>query len=140
MKRISLCAVFAATLLFAAVAFGQTSPQAGQERGGWGNGHRGMMATSEQRLERMSQVLNLTSEQKHKIKPILENESKQMQTLRDDTSMSREERFSKMREIRQNTISQIKPILNPDQQKQYEDMMQNMGPGRRAGGGISNPQ
>ena len=34
---------------------------------------------------------------------------------------------SKMREIHQNTNSQIKGILNPDQAKKFEEMQQQMG-------------
>ena len=75
------------------------------------------MPTVDQRLQRMTQALNLSDDQQQKIKPILENESTQMQSLRADTSLSQEDRMAKMKQIRENTSSQINPILNADQQK-----------------------
>ena len=46
-----------------------------------------------------------------------------MDSLREDTSLSQQDRWSKMMQIRQETSSQIKPILNSDQQQKYEEMM-----------------
>jgi hypothetical protein len=48
---------------------------------------------------------------KQLIKPILENEAKQMQGLREDRSLSKQERMNKMQQIRHGTLDQIKPIL-----------------------------
>jgi len=79
--------------------------------------------SADQRLQMLTQQLNLTSDQQSQIKPILENESQQMQSLHSDSSLSQQDRMSKMREIRQNTASQIKPILTPDQQTKWDDMM-----------------
>ncbi len=56
-----------------------------------------------------------------------------MQTLREDSSLSQQDRMSKMMAIRQDTSSQIKPILNADQQKQYEEMMSRQGRGHGSG-------
>jgi protein CpxP len=71
----------------------------------------------------MSTELNLTDDQKTKIKPILEDQSKQMQQLRQDTSSSSEDRRAKMKQIHESTMSQVRPILNADQQKKLEEMM-----------------
>jgi hypothetical protein len=49
-----------------------------------------------------------------------------MTSLREDTSLSREDRMSKMRSIRESTTSKISAILNDDQKKQYEAMQQEM--------------
>lgn len=134
-------------LLFAAVIFtmltGGTAvyAQMGQEQGGgqWSGRGQGQPMTADQRLERMTKQLNLTDAQQQQIKPILENESKQMQTLREDSSLSQQDRMSKMMAIRQDSASQIKPILNADQQKQYEEMMSRQGHGR-GGPGQMPPQ
>ena len=88
------------------------------------------MPTAEQRLQRMTQALSLTDDQQQKIKPILENESTQMQTLRADTSLSQEDRMAKMKQIRETTSSEINPILNEDQQKKYAEMTSRMSHGR----------
>lgn len=111
--------------------------QMGGEQGGqWSHG-QGQPMTADQRLQNMTKQLNLSDAQQQQIKPILENEQKQMQTLRDDSSLSREDRMNKMMQIRQDTSSQIKPILNADQQQKYEQMMSHQGHGR--GGPGRNP-
>lgn len=123
-KLLSHAVVLGVLLAGAAVAYAQAP---GEQGGGqWGHGQ---MPTADQRLQRMAQALNLTGDQQEKIKPILENESTQMQSLRADTSLSQEDRMAKMKQIRENTASQINPILNADQQKQYAEMMSHMGRG-----------
>ena len=135
MKRIAFQTSTVVTFLLVTVAaYAQMQPQGGS--GQWG---RGQPPTVDQRLQHMTQMLNLTGEQQEKIKPILENESTQMQALRSDTSLSREDRMTKMKQIRENTASQINPILTPDQQKQYAEMMSRMGPGHGPGGGQQGP-
>ena len=127
-KTFLRAAAMVCLLLGAMAVFAQD--QAAPPQGG--GGRRGQMPTPEQRLQRMTQSLNLTEDQQAKIKPILENESTQMQSLRSDTSLSQDDRMAKMRQIRENTNSQINPILTPDQQKQYTEMM-SRGRGRGPG-------
>jgi periplasmic protein CpxP/Spy len=134
MKKTFLYSVAMVAFLLGAVAVYAQEP-APQGGGQWGG--RGQMPTVDQRLQRMTQALNLSDDQQQKIKPILENESTQMQSLRADTSLSQEDRMAKMKEIRTNTSSQINPILNPDQQKQYAEMMSHMGRGRGGPGGAN---
>ena len=134
MKRAFPYAAVIFALLAGSTAIYAQMPQ-GQEQGGgqWGRGP-GQPMTADQRLQRMSQQLNLSADQQQQIKPILENESKQMQALREDTSLSPDDRRSKMMQIRQESASQIKPILNVDQQKQFDEMMSRQGHGRGPGG------
>jgi Spy/CpxP family protein refolding chaperone len=84
---------------------------------------RGPM-TPEDQLARLTKQLKLTDEQQAKIKPILEEQHNKMMDLRQDTSMPREERFAKFREVRQESMGKMKPILNPEQQKKWEKMQQ----------------
>ena len=132
--------VFVAAMIFTMLAAGTVVfAQMGQEQGGqWGRG-QGQPPTAEQRLQRMTQQLNLTEAQQQQIKPILENESQQMQALRGDTSLSQDDRRAKMMQIRQPSASQIKPILNADQQKQFDEMMSRQGRGRGPGGPSQTP-
>lgn len=134
MKKTFLFAATIVALLTGTTAVYAQMPQ-GQEQGGgqWGRG-QGQPMTADQRLQRMSQQLNLSADQQQQIKPILENESKQMQALREDTSLSQDDRRSRMMQIRQQSASQIKPILNADQQKQFDEMMNRQGRGRGPGG------
>lgn len=126
MTRTFLHATAIVALFLGAIA---VCAQAPAEQGGAQWGH-GQPPTAEQRLQRMTQQLNLTDDQQQKIKPILENESTQMQSLRSDSSLSQEDRMAKMKQIRESTTSQINPILNADQQKKYAEMMSHMGRGR----------
>lgn len=87
--------------------------------------------TPADQLARMTKQLKLTDEQQAKIKPILEEQHQKMMDLRQDTSMPREDRFAKFREIRQESLEKIKPILNPEQQKKWEKMQQSRRERRR---------
>ena len=87
---------------------------------------RGMrrQVTPEQQLDRMTRQLHLTKDQRARIKPILIDQHKQMMALRQDTSLSREERFAHFRELRRHTFEEIHPILDAKQQKKLEKMQE----------------
>ena len=120
--------------LAAGTAFGQDEqappppPQAGQQpdqQSGPGmGGHMGRrhMPTVDDQLKHLSKKLNLSDDQQAKLKPILEDQRKQMDAIRNDSSLSREDRFSKMQEVRQGSDTQIKSVLNDDQQKNFDKM------------------
>lgn len=116
------CAVGVVGLMFAAM------PTLAQEGGpGGGGGHRrGRMMSPEERTEHLTQALSLSDDQKGKVLSIFQDEQKQVEALRSDSSLSQEDRWSKMREIRQNTNTQIKGTLNPDQAKKFDEMQQQM--------------
>jgi Spy/CpxP family protein refolding chaperone len=128
MKKAMICALLSLTMVCCGtVLFAQTQDSSGQGAMSQGGMHRMPMSTDE-RLAHLTQMLNLTSDQQTKIRPMLDNESQQMQTLRQDSSMSREDKMTKMRSIRESTMSQITPVLTPDQQKKWQDMQsQHMG-------------
>jgi Spy/CpxP family protein refolding chaperone len=87
----------------------------------------------EQQLARMTKQLNLTEDQQAKIKPILEDQHKQMMGLREDSSLSREQRRAKFQEIRKQTFEKMNPILTSEQQKQLQEMQQMRHEGRGRG-------
>jgi periplasmic protein CpxP/Spy len=131
MKKISISLLLAIALLACGTAlYAQDSMSQGQAAAAPQDHHP--MMSPDQRLQHMTRQYNLTEDQQTKIKPILEQEQQQMQTLRSDTSMSQQDRMSKIRELRQSTNEQIKGVLTPDQQKKWE-AMQN----RRMEGGMS---
>jgi periplasmic protein CpxP/Spy len=101
MKKLILPAALAMALATAGVsAWAQMAPMGGGQGGGQMS--RGPMS-ADQKLQMMTKQLNLTSDQQEKIKPILENESQQMQALHQDSSMAQEDRMGKMKTIRQST-------------------------------------
>jgi hypothetical protein len=105
-----------------------TIPSLAQEGGpSKGGGHRhGRMMSPEERTEHLTKALSLSDDQKGKVLSILQDEQKQMEGVRSDSSLSRDDRWSKMREIHQNTTTQIKGALNPDQAKKFDEMQQRM--------------
>jgi protein CpxP len=82
-------------------------------------------------LDQIAQQLELTDEQKAKVKPILEAQAQKMRELRDDTSLSPEDRRPKMQSIREETTAQMKAVLTPDQFEKWQKMAQR---NRRPGG------
>lgn len=76
--------------------------------------------------------LNLTPDQKSKLDPIFQSSRQQVQAVRNDSSLTPEQKQAKISEIRQNTQSQINGILTPEQQQQWQRMQQ-MHKGRRGG-------
>lgn len=84
--------------------------------GGPGHGPRG------DRFKMMVEKLNLTEDQKTKIKPIMEEEMKAMAAVRDDESLGKAARREKIMEIVKRTRDQIRPLLTPEQQKTLDEM------------------
>jgi periplasmic protein CpxP/Spy len=115
-----------------------------QEGGGQGGGeHHGRgMPSPEERADHLKKALDLSDDQHDKVLAAYQDEQKQMEALRSDTSLSRDDRRSKMKTIHENTVSQIKGVLNPDQSKKFDEMEQNMAQhrGQRGGGENAPPQ
>ncbi len=118
----------AKTLLFVAaisitmlVGLGMLSaaplPQYGRER-------RPRQWNPDQQLARMTERLHLTDDQQARIKPILEEQHTRMMALRENTSMSRQDRFAQFREVRKETFEKMKPILTGKQRKELKKMEQ----------------
>jgi Spy/CpxP family protein refolding chaperone len=136
MKQLFLRSALALTVLLGgSMAYAQMGQGGGYGQGGYGQGgygqggghDHGQGMSADQRLEMMTKQLNLTSDQQQQIKPILENESQQMESLHSDSSLSQQDRMSKMQAIRENTNSQIKPILTSEQQTKWQQMMERHG-------------
>ncbi len=89
---------------------------------GMGQGH-GMMSVDEH-LQMLSQKLNLTDDQKAKIRPILEEHLKERDTVMKDQSLSMEQKHEKMKASMEAAHAKIDPILNDEQKKELAQMMQ----------------
>ena len=107
LRLITLTAACAAML--ATISIGNAQEPAQKDAGGnrhrhhqWGNS-----------LEHMTKTLDLTPEQQAKIGPILEQAKPQMKAARQE---SRE----KMKAIRDNVRSQIRPLLTQPQQQKWD--------------------
>ena len=80
----------------------------------------------ESRLKMLTEKLDLTEDQQAKLKPILEDESTQMKTLHDDTSLAPEDKRAKMKELHESSTEKINAVLTPDQQSKWKQMKQEM--------------
>ncbi len=106
----------AGVLLAGFVAFAQdsaqTTPAAASPTHNQMHGDR-----AEQKLKRLSKRLNLTDDQKEKIRPILQDEEKQLTNLDSDTTMTPQQKHRKTREIHMSSRSQMDAILTPEQKE-----------------------
>jgi periplasmic protein CpxP/Spy len=114
--------VVASGLLVLGVALGANAQEPGPPPGGQ-MGQRHRMSPDEE-LQRLDKALKLTDDQKTSIKPILEDRQKKMESLRSDTSLSREDRMGKMKSIMEESNGKIRDVLNDDQKKQFDEMQQ----------------
>jgi protein CpxP len=102
-------------------ALGQ-SDSATQEKSAMGSGQHA--ANVESRLQKMSEELNLTDDQKAKLKPILQDQAEQMKAVHNDTSLTPEQKKAKMKEIHHTFQPQIAGVLTPEQQAKWKQMKQ----------------
>jgi Spy/CpxP family protein refolding chaperone len=73
--------------------------------------------------------LNLTDDQRAKIQPILQSSRQQAQAVRNDATLTPEQKQAKMRDIHQGAMTQMNSLLTPEQQQQWQQMRQHRGPG-----------
>src|SRR5215472_8283847 len=90
-------------------------------------GHEAMGAAANKtdaHLQMLTEKLNLTDEQRTKLKPILQDQSQQQQAVHDDTSLSPEQKTAKMKAIHASFRAQISAALTPEQQAKLQEMKQ----------------
>jgi periplasmic protein CpxP/Spy len=92
--------------------------QPSQEHGGW---HHGPQDPA-QRTQELTKKLNLTSDQQTKVQDIFQSAHSQMEGLRQDSSLSQQDRRAKMMDIHKNADSQVRALLDSNQQKKWDEM------------------
>jgi periplasmic protein CpxP/Spy len=92
-----------------------SAPQQGGGHGQWGGHQR----TPDEQVARMTKRYNLSSDQQAQIKPILANQQQQMQALRQDSTLSREDKMAKMKSIRDDSSAKIQALLNDTQKQKF---------------------
>lgn len=68
--------------------------------------------------------LQLTDAQKAKLQPIIQEEMGQIEAVRNDTSLSMDQKVAKVRQIKQTEFPKIQAVLTPEQQKKLADMQE----------------
>jgi hypothetical protein len=72
----------------------------------------------------VAQQLNLSQEQQDKLRPILADEIQQMRAVRDDASLSEDQKRDKMNQIRQNAGPKIQAVLTPEQRQKLAQLQE----------------
>src|SRR5438270_261585 len=101
----------------------QGGNEQGEHMGHGGRGGREGRMDPNERVKMLSQKLNLTKDQQAKVKDIFTSQQKQMQSLMQDQSMSREDKRSKFEQMRSDTDSQIRGVLTVDQQQKFDTLL-----------------
>jgi Spy/CpxP family protein refolding chaperone len=82
-----------------------------------GGKHGGMYSLGE-----LTKKLSLTADQQTKVGAILKDAREQGKAVKDDTSLSKDDRRNKMRDIAKTAHDQIRALLTADQQKTFDAM------------------
>jgi len=77
-----------------------------------------------QHAKSIDDELQLTPDQKQKISAVIEDENKQVGAVRDNTSMSTDQKQQKVMQIRQEGAPKIKAILTPEQLQKLAEIQQ----------------
>jgi Spy/CpxP family protein refolding chaperone len=110
MKRKLLTAMTAGAIAIGGLLVVQAQDQGDCTGSGWhGHGRHGSP------LERMSEALNLTPEQKAKVQPIIDQARPQIVAIHQDA-------MQKTRAVMDSTMTQIRPLLTPEQQKKADEL------------------
>jgi len=132
-------ALLAGLFFFAGASLFASTPQDQTQQQPQNKMNRRGMPSPDERLQMLTKQLNLTDDEQAKIKPILIDEQKKMEDLRNDSTLSRQDRFQKMRDIREDSSKQIRSNLDETQQKKFDDIQKEqqkrMQERRNSGGG-----
>ncbi len=123
LKLVSLTALTA--LALGGVALAQDQNAEGAQRRGGGGGMR------HDPMERITEKLNLTADQKAKIQPILDEAKPKMEEIHRDA-------MQKSKALMDETKGKIRPLLTPEQQKTLDEAKDNRASrrgGRHGGAG-----
>jgi Spy/CpxP family protein refolding chaperone len=107
MKRNLLTFGVIGALAVAGYAFAEPHGGSGGRHGGW---HGQGLA-----MGHLTKSLNLTAEQQSKVQPLVDQARPQIVAIHKDA-------MEKTHAIIDKTMSQIRPILTPEQQKKFDDM------------------
>src|SRR6266404_1126240 len=111
---VSLCLVAAlAVTLAPANSQAATAPQAGGKEMGM---HGGLQASVES--------LNLTDDQKAKVKDIFADAKTKKQAVSSDASLTDDQKKAKMKELHSATMAKLNEVLTPEQQTELKTKME----------------
>jgi protein CpxP len=89
-------------------------------------------AALRERMQDTAKELNLTDEQKGKLQAVIRGQMAKLRGLRQDTSLSAEDKREKIRAIREEVTAEVKEVLTPEQ---FEKWKAKQGQSTAGGGG-----
>ena len=124
MKSMFRIAIIAAGLVVAALPAARAAdetqptppPPGGGPRGEWREHRQEMMG------KEMTEKLGLSQDQQDKVKAIREKNQADIKAVRDDASLTEDQKREKIRELRMNSMKDIRAVLTPDQQAKMDQM------------------
>lgn len=123
MKRCMLVLITAGLISIAAAQDTPAPPADQQSPPAAENGHmRHGPPDPAQRTQELTKKLNLNADQQNKVQAALDAERSQMDTVRQDSSLSPQDRRAKMMDLHKGTDAQIREILDPAQQTKWDEM------------------
>lgn len=84
------------------------------------------------RLDMLSEKLGLSDSQKEQVQKIMDEQQEKMKALKDDESLSKEDKMAKFKEISDEGREKINAILTDDQKAKFAEM-KDRGPGGPGG-------
>lgn len=124
-SRFALLALALSAVSLAPVTFAQdNSSSAGSSSSSPSSQPMHQAPDPQKQTARLTKRLGLSDDQSSKLLTILQNRQQQMEAIRGDSSLSQQDRHSKMRSLQQDSDSQINAVLTPAQQTQYANMKQ----------------
>lgn len=122
---ISLAVPYAAAQDNSSMSNGQSNNQSTEQQAppaqGNGRWHHGQPDPA-MRTQELTKKLKLTADQQTKVQEVLQTEKTQMESLRQDTSSSQQDRHAKMMGVRETSDGQIRSLLDSTQQKKWDEM------------------
>jgi Spy/CpxP family protein refolding chaperone len=127
----SLVILLGAALITLPVLRAQDGPPAG----GPGGGPEARHERREKMGDRMAQELGLSDDQKAKIKEIDQQEKAELEALRNNTAVAKEDKRAQVDAIRKNYMEKRQAIMTPEQREKAKAMREKMGKRREGGEG-----
>jgi Spy/CpxP family protein refolding chaperone len=118
--------IFTAVCVLGLAAFAQQQNPSAQAPSSGDQAARHMAPSVDDQLKSLTTQLNLTADQQAKIKPILEDQHQQAQSVMSDTALSQDDRRNKMRSLHESSSAKVRDVLNDDQKKKFDAWQQEM--------------
>jgi Spy/CpxP family protein refolding chaperone len=133
--RLGLMAALLTGALLAAPALSRAEDAKQPERPRPGRPAAGVGLGQQERLNKLAEELNLNEEQKKKVAEAQKAHMEKLRGLREDSSLSQEERREKFRAAMEEHNKKMKEILTTEQYEKWQKMRPQPGQGRGPGRG-----